>query len=172
MILARHQASLHTLRLACVGLLVWIPWMAHVARGQGSISSTLGWVVLDVAELAALFTTARLLHHRDERVANAAMVSAALLISDASIDLVTSAQGPQQVLALAMAAIVEIPLALLCCWIATVIAGQATGGHSGPSAVRSLSTGAWAAGADAAAHFTVMLPQLARLGESTLAPMA
>lgn len=160
----RQRASLHLLRAACVGLFVWIPWMAHLAEGRGSLPSTLGWVLLDLAELAALVTTARLLHHHDERTASAAIVSATLLMSDAAIDVLTSAPGSQQVLALAMAAMVEIPLALLCCSIAAMVQarGQATWEHSQPARVGSLATGS--NGSYAAPHFTAPLRELARSG--------
>jgi hypothetical protein len=161
----RHRASLHLLRAACVGLFVWIPWMAHLAEGRGSLPSTLGWVLLDLAELAALVTTARLLYHHDERTASAAIVSATLLTSDAVIDVLTSAQGSQQVLALAMAAMVEIPLALLCCSIAAMVQARWQAGEFGqPSRVRSSATGLGSNGSYAAPQLTAPLRQLARPG--------
>ncbi len=115
------------MRVACVGLLAWIPAMGYLGRGHGAWSGTLGWMALDLAELAALVTMARLLRRPDARVDGAAVVSAALLIGDAVVDVFTSTPGAPQALAVAMAVLVESPLALLCCWIAvTALPGRVT----------------------------------------------
>ncbi len=107
-----------TVRVACVGLLAWIPAMGYLGRRQAPWSGTLGWMAFDVAELAALVATARLLRQHDKRVAASAGLSAALLLGDAVVDMVISAPGTPRALAVAMAALVELPLALLCCSIA------------------------------------------------------
>lgn len=106
------------MQAACVGLLAWIPVMCYLGRGQEPWSGMLGWVALDVVELAALSTTARLLRRHDHRVVTAAAVTAALLLGDAAIDLLTSEPGAPRVMAAAMAVLVEVPLALLCCGVA------------------------------------------------------
>ncbi len=95
--------------------------MGLLSRGHSPWWETLGWLALDVAELAALTTVAEHLHRRDDRVALAATMAVALLLGDATIDLLTSGPGAPRVIATAMAVLVELPLALLCGRVAVEI---------------------------------------------------
>jgi hypothetical protein len=101
-------AAVRLLFAAGLGLLPWIVLLAATDRGAAP------WVVLDLAEAACLLGAGWMLrtarpHHR-ALAAGAAL----LLTADACCDLATSAPGQDLLVALAMALLVELPLAAFC----------------------------------------------------------
>ena len=92
---------------------VLVPWLGTLAAaGQWN------WVGLDSAEAAGLVVTGLLLRRADRRHGLTAAVTAVLLLTDAGSDTATAAPGPDLAVALAMALLVEFPLALLCAGLA------------------------------------------------------
>jgi hypothetical protein len=76
------------------------------------------WLGLDSMEGLGLLATGLLLLRRDNRCCLTAAVTAALILTDAWFDVTTAAPGAALVLAVAMAACVEIPGSLLCAAVA------------------------------------------------------
>lgn len=103
--------------LVCCGVAV-LPWLLVLA---GSLPGTTRvshwdtvWIGLDVLEALGLVTTGCLVLRRDPRRCLPAAATAALLVVDVWVDVTTSASGTELVTAVAMAAVVELPLAALC----------------------------------------------------------
>ncbi|MET9463925.1 hypothetical protein ABZY44_03700 [Streptomyces sp. NPDC006544] len=101
--------------------LALVPWMVVLARTLPQSAEVshwaTAWIGLDVMLAAGLTGTGLLLRRRDSRVAPVAAATAALLVADAWFDVTTSAGG-EQVVALLLAAGVELPLAALCASVA------------------------------------------------------
>jgi hypothetical protein len=76
------------------------------------------WVGLDAGEAIAALATAVLLARADARAALTAAAGGALLLTDAWFDVCTSGPGAGRALALAEAAVVELPLAGAAFWLA------------------------------------------------------
>ena len=79
---------------------------------------SLAWVGLDGAEAAAALATAWLLARRDQRAGLTALAGGTLLLVDAWFDVCTSAPGADQMMAVAEALLVELPLAATAVWFA------------------------------------------------------
>jgi hypothetical protein len=79
----------------------------------------LAWVGLDGGEALMALATAVLLVRRDLRASLTAVAGAALLLCEAWFDVCTSAPGLDQALAVAEAALAEVPLAVAAVWLAT-----------------------------------------------------
>ncbi len=97
--------------LLTVGLLGWIVVLAlrlpsrHVAPHYG-----LAWVGFDVGLAGVMLATGFLAMRRSPRLVLTAAATAAMLVTDAWFDVMTSV-GSGQVVALVLAAAVELPLA-------------------------------------------------------------
>ncbi|HEX9065838.1 MAG TPA: hypothetical protein VF843_12070 [Streptosporangiaceae bacterium] len=95
-----------------------IPWLIAMAATLPSTAMArhwgAAWAGLDVMEALGLIATGWLLARRDERARLTATATAALLVTDAWLDVMTAATGSGQVTAIAMALAGEIPVALLC----------------------------------------------------------
>ncbi|GAB3958556.1 hypothetical protein GCM10029978_003720 [Actinoallomurus acanthiterrae] len=98
--------------------LALVPWLFVLASSLPATTTAahwpIAWVGLDTLEALALITTGVLLTRRDPRGCLTAMVTATLLTADAWFDVSTAAPGADQITAVAMAACLEIPLAVLC----------------------------------------------------------
>ncbi|MEV0282438.1 hypothetical protein AB0I22_39640 [Streptomyces sp. NPDC050610] len=112
--------------------LALLPWLFVLALGLPSTTTaahwSAAWVGLDTLEALALIGTGVLAirHNRHRAVASGA--TAALLTVDAWFDVMTAAPGADFATALAMALLVELPLAALCAVLAvraSSIAGRA-----------------------------------------------
>ena len=79
---------------------------------------SLAWVGLDGAEAAAALATAWLLARRDQRAGLTALAGGTLLVVDAWFDVCTAAPGADQMMAVAEALLVELPLAATAIWFA------------------------------------------------------
>ncbi|GAA4632998.1 hypothetical protein GCM10023196_068790 [Actinoallomurus vinaceus] len=110
--------------------LALVPWLFVLASSLPATATAahwpIAWVGLDTLEALALITTGVLVTRRDSRGCLTAMVTATLLAVDAWFDVSTAAPGADQVTAVAMAACLEIPLAVLC----TVLALRVLPRHS------------------------------------------
>jgi hypothetical protein len=105
--------------VAGLGMVPWLVLLAVClpARTVAYHWST-AWIGLDAMETAGLLTTGALLMRRDHRCCLAAMVTATLVFTDAWFDVTTSAPGLAQLMAIAMAAFIEVPVSVLCAALA------------------------------------------------------
>lgn len=102
-----------------IALVPWIVVLA-VSLPHRAVSHhyDLAWVGYDVGLAAALAATAVTAVRRSRLLPVAASAAGALLLADAWFDVVTSAPGRAVLESVAMAALVELPLAALCGWLA------------------------------------------------------
>jgi hypothetical protein len=98
--------------------LALLPWLGYLA-GTLPPAKAVAWVALDALEAAALLTAGSRLSRADARHRAPAAAAAVLLLTDACLDLATSAPGQELAVAVAMAVAVELPLAVLCTVLAT-----------------------------------------------------
>lgn len=120
---ARWHGRARWVGLGLIGCgLALIPWLFVLAVGLPASTTaahwSTAWVGLDGLEAIGLITTGVLLNRRDPRRCLAATVTATLLTVDAWFDVTTAAPGADQATAIAMAAGLEIPLAILCAVLA------------------------------------------------------
>ena len=101
-------------RVLTVSGLALLPWIFVLARVAGAYP--VAWVGLDTMEAMGLVGTGLLLARRDRRRLAVAPATAALLTVDAWFDVLTA--GPEVLVALLMAACLELPLAALCTAVA------------------------------------------------------
>lgn len=105
---------------ACALLLV--PWIFVIAATlpsrQLSPNYDIAWAGFDGLLMLALAATAVTTLRRSSLLAPASGAAAALLITDAWFDVVTSPAGSDLIEAIVMAVLVELPLAALCLWLA------------------------------------------------------
>lgn len=102
--------------------LALVPWVVVLAvtlpHRAVSHHYALAWAGYDVGLAAALATTAVTAVRRSRLLPVAASAAGALLLADAWFDVVTAAPGRAVVESVAMAVLVELPLAALCGWLA------------------------------------------------------
>jgi hypothetical protein len=102
--------------------LALVPWIVVIAvtlpSRQLSPNYDLAWAGFDVMLFAALASTAVSALRRSGYVGMAASWTAALLVTDAWFDVMTAPSGAGRVEAIAMALLVELPLAATCVWLA------------------------------------------------------
>jgi hypothetical protein len=99
-------------------LLVWIAVLAVSLPGRGVLQNEdLVWVGFDVGLLVGLVWTAWAAFGRHPTLPLAAAATGASLVIDAWFDVVGST-GPERVVAVVMALVVELPLSALCWWLA------------------------------------------------------
>lgn len=107
--------------LLAVCAVVLVPWIFYLAdtlpERQVSRHYALAWAGFDVMLFLALGTTAVLVLRRSLLMGAAGTWSAALLVADAWFDVVTAPAGRPLVEAVALAALIELPLAGLCLWV-------------------------------------------------------
>lgn len=107
--------------LFAVCALLLIPWIIVIAvtlpARQLSPNYDIAWAGYDVFLFAALACTAGSALRRSRHLGMTASWSAALLVVDAWFDVMTSPSGFDRLEAAAMAAFVELPLALACVWL-------------------------------------------------------
>ena len=102
-----------------VGLLVWTGFLAvTLPRRHVAVNWNVAWAGFDVALAVVLFLVAYGALRRRTWVQSAAAAAATLLVVDAWFDVVTAANGWDKVEAVALALSSELPLALVCSWIA------------------------------------------------------
>ena len=103
-----------------------VPWTAYLfvvlPRTAPAAHFDLAWGGFDVALLVLLALTGWAAVRRRRWLAAVAGASAALLAADAWFDVVTAPTHGERWVALAMALLVEVPLAVVCGWLA--VSGQ------------------------------------------------
>lgn len=113
--LGRWLGPMFTVLAACL-----VPWTIYLAveLPERAVSHhyDLAWTGFDVALIAVLGATAWTAKRGSRYFALAATATATMLVVDAWFDVVTSSTREEQVLAVVLAAVVELPLAVLCGW--------------------------------------------------------
>jgi len=103
-----------------------VPWTAYLfvvlPRTAPAAHFDLAWGGFDLALLVLLALTGWAAVRRRRWLAAVAGASAALLAADAWFDVVTAPTHGERWVALAMAVLVELPLAVVCGWLA--VSGQ------------------------------------------------
>lgn len=116
-------------------LIPWIVYLNHtLPQRQITAHYRLAWVGFDVILLGQLVRTGYLAMFRRTRpyVAHHATAAGVLLLVDAWFDTTTASTSQDLYIAIAMAALVEIPLAVLCRWLAITLQRQASDGSTLP----------------------------------------
>jgi hypothetical protein len=114
--------STHLARAFFVAAAVTVLWTIYLAatlpRHYTAHHYWLGWVGFDVALVVVLALTGRALLHASAAAQRYATAAATLLVVDAWFDVLNAATTTDQLVALAMAVLVELPLAYVCWRIA------------------------------------------------------
>ncbi len=105
-----------------VGAIVLVPWTLVLAYRLPARHTThhwdIAWVGFDIALAAALGATGWAVARRSEWAPATAAVAATLLLCDAWFDNVLASSRDEHLEAALEAALIEIPLALFCVWLA------------------------------------------------------
>jgi hypothetical protein len=105
---------------------VMVPWTAYLfvalPRTAPAAHFDLAWGGFDVALLVLLALTGWAAVRRRRWLGAVAGATSALLAADAWFDVVTAPTPGERWVALAMAVVVEVPLAVVCAWLA--VSGQ------------------------------------------------
>jgi hypothetical protein len=109
--------------LCALILIVWAPFlMLTLPRNYTANHWYVAWGGFDIGLGVALLATAVAVARRSAYAEVAAAVSGTLLVCDAWFDLLTSSTTSELVQAALEAALVELPLAALCFWMAANLA--------------------------------------------------
>lgn len=105
-----------------VVLVPWIVWLV-VRLPDPAVANhwRLAWGGFDLGLALAIGTTGILLARRSLLSQSAATVTATLLVCDAWFDVLTSRGTADVAFSIALALVAELPLAVLCIWIARTI---------------------------------------------------
>lgn len=105
--------------LCALGLVPWIVYLAFELPEQSrSANYDVTWVGFDIAMLFALGGTALAAVQRSTWTQTLATVTAVLLMTDAWFDITSAAHGFDRMKAVISAGAIELPLAILCAWVA------------------------------------------------------
>jgi hypothetical protein len=110
-----------TVVLAAVALFLvpWTLWLTYTLPSRHVANHwRIAWVGFDAVLALLLVATAIAAVRREPWIENTALVGGTLLLADAWFDVLTSTPGDELRLAAGQAAFAEVPLALLCFWIA------------------------------------------------------
>ena len=113
-----------------VGTVPWVVFLAVTLPRHATFAHYRGvWVGFDIGLICVLATTAVQAWRGRPQVALAATAAATMLFVDAWFDVLTTPRGDPLILSVVLAVLVEIPLAVICLWIALhaaqVIEGRA-----------------------------------------------
>lgn len=112
--------------VAGLGMIPWLILLAtELPASTVAVHWSTAWVGLDAMETVGLLATGTLLLRRDDRCCLTATVTATLIFVDAWFDVTTSAPGLAQLIAIGMAAFIEVPVSLLCAALALHVASRA-----------------------------------------------
>jgi hypothetical protein len=99
-----------------------VPWVAYLAmtlpQRVTAVHYRAVWVGFDIGLVLMLAVTAYQAWRGRPRVALPAVSTATMLVIDAWFDVLTTPRGMDLVVAVVLAAAVELPLAAICLWIA------------------------------------------------------
>jgi hypothetical protein len=111
-----------------------IPWLVLLAiqlpASTVAVHWSTAWAGLDAMESVGLLATGTLLLRRDGRCCLAATVTGTLIFVDAWFDVTTSTPGLAQLIAIAMAAFIEVPVSVLCAALALRLSARQKGNSS------------------------------------------
>jgi hypothetical protein len=102
-----------------IGLVPWTIWIAydlpqrHLARHWD-----IAWGGFDAAMAGLLLATAFAAVRRSPWIQSTATAAATMLACDAWFDMATAARGREEAMAIATALLLELPLAVICLWVA------------------------------------------------------
>jgi len=112
-----------------VGTIPWVVFLAVTLPRHATFHHYRGvWVGFDLGLVAVLATTAVLAWRGRPQVTMAATAAATMLFVDAWFDVLTTPRGSDLVVSVVLAGAVELPLAMICLWIA-LRASQVTEGR-------------------------------------------
>ena len=113
-----------------VGTVPWVVFLAVTLPRHATFHHYRGvWVGFDIGLVAVLATTAVLAWRGRPQVTMAATATATMLFVDAWFDVLTTPRGSDLVVSVVLAGAVELPLAMICLWIA-LRASQVTEGRA------------------------------------------
>lgn len=113
-----------------VGTIPWVVFLAVTLPRHATFHHYRGvWVGFDLGLIGVLATTAVLAWRGRPQVTMAATAAATMLFVDAWFDVLTTPRGGDLVLSVVLAGAVELPLAMICLWIA-LRASQVTEGRA------------------------------------------
>ncbi len=102
-----------------VGTVPWVVFLAVTLPRHATFAHYRGvWVGFDLALIGVLATTAVLAWRGRPQVTMAATAAATMLFVDAWFDVLTTPRGRGLWLSVLLAAVAELPLAMICLWIA------------------------------------------------------
>jgi hypothetical protein len=102
-----------------IGIIPWIVYLAMTLPArQRAVDYDIAWVGYDAAMALVLAALAFCAVRRLPATGAIAAVAATMLLVDAWFDVVTTEKGQDLRLAIASAALAEIPLAIVCTWVA------------------------------------------------------
>jgi hypothetical protein len=123
--------------LAAIALAL-IPWTAYLSATLPGVHVAhhwdVAWAGFDVFEAAALTATLVALIRRSPRLPVFAAIAGTALLTDAWFDLLTATPGRDRGWALVEAVLGELPLAVLCYWLAYDSADALVSGATVPDA--------------------------------------
>jgi hypothetical protein len=106
---------------AVAALILYVPWMIYLAytlpRREDSDHYDVAWLGFDIAQWAVMGALAYAIIKRRPAVAPLASAAATLLVVDAWFDMVTASTRNEFMVAFVLAALIEVPAALVCVWI-------------------------------------------------------
>ena len=114
-----RRRALPILTVVALSLLPWTIWLTvtlpsrHVSEHWDA-----AWVGLDTAEILGLAGTVIGIYRRAVWVEVTASVAGTLLLADAWFDILLAGSGETLWIAVVQAVVAEVPLAILCFWIA------------------------------------------------------
>jgi hypothetical protein len=104
---------------AVIGIVPWIVYLALTLPGrQRAVDYDIAWVGYDSAMCLVMAALAYCALRRKPATGPIAAVAATMLVVDAWFDIVTTEEGKQLAFAIGSAVIAEIPLAIICAWVA------------------------------------------------------
>lgn len=113
-----------------VGTVPWVVFLAVTLPRHATFHHYRGvWVGFDLGLVGVLATTAVLAWRGRPQVTMAATATATMLFVDAWFDVLTTPRGSDLVVSVVLAGAVELPLAMICLWIA-LRASQVTEGRA------------------------------------------
>lgn len=102
-----------------LGLLPWIAWLFWSLPDEATAAHwRLAWGGFDIGLATALAITALLVIRRSPLAQTSAAVTGTMLVCDAWFDVLTSRGTTDVTVAAVLAVVAELPLAVLCFWIA------------------------------------------------------
>ena len=143
--------------LAGLGMIPWTFVLASMLPSTTRVDHwPQAWAGLDAMEAAGLITTGMALIRRYRWLSLPAAVTSTLLVVDAWFDITTSAPGSPVTVAIAMATLLELPVAGLCAVLSVCSAPRSSSGNHPTEIIRRASLEGWRldAGADIGEELT------------------